>query len=130
MGVAHVIVRDARVAEFVGGEIGVIFSPPLSCIGIEKDGEIIGGAVFNNYEGKDIHLSAAGRGWTRGFLAEVGHYVYTVLDCQRMTVITAHPGVVRLAERLGGQIEGCLRRHFQDGQDAFIVGILKHEYKW
>lgn len=124
------IVRDARVAEFVGGEIGVIFSPPLSCIGIEKDGEIIGGAVFNNYEGKDIHLSAAGRGWTRGFLAEVGHYVYTVLDCQRMTVITAHPGVVRLAEKLGGQVEGLLRSHFGAGEDAFIVGVLREEYRF
>lgn len=124
------IVWDARVAEFVGGEIGVTFSPPLTCIGIERSGKIIGGAVFNHYEGQDIHLSAAGRGWTRGFLAEVGHYVYTVLGCQRMTVITEKPEVVRLAEKLGGAVEGRLRSHFGPGRDAFIVGILKDEYRF
>lgn len=124
------IVRDSRVADFVGKKTGVIFSPPFTCLGIEKDGEIIGGAVFNIFEGADIHLSAAGRGWTRGFLAEVGHYVYTVIGCERMTVITENPEVVRLAEKLGGAIEGCLRSHFGPGRDAFIVGILRDEYKF
>lgn len=127
---ASTIVWDSRVADFVGGEIGVVFSPPLTCIGIQRDGEIIGGAVFNSYEGQDIHLSAAGRGWTKGFLAEVGHYVYSVLDCQRMTILTESPEVVRLAERLGGEIEGCLRNHFGPDRPAFIVGILRSEYKF
>lgn len=130
MGLAYRIVRDARVAEFVGGEIGVTFNPPLTCIGIEKNGSIIGGFVFNCYEGADIHISAAGKGATRGFLAEVGHYVYTVLGCERATVITENPRVVRLAEKLGGSVEGCLRSHFGPGRDGFIVGILKSEYNF
>lgn len=124
------LVRDASVAEFVGGVIGVVFNPPLTCIGIEKNGEIIGGVVFNCYEGKDIHISVAGKGATKGFLAEVGHYVYTVLGCERATVITEKPEVVRLAEKLGGSIEGLLRSHFGPGRDAFIVGILKSEYRF
>lgn len=127
---AILIVRDARVAEFVGGEIGVVFSPPLTCLGIQRDGQIIGGAVFNIFEGADIHVSMAGRGATKGFFAEVGHYVYTVLGCERMTIITEQTKVVRLAERLGGKVEGLLRGHFGAGKDAFIVGILKHEYRF
>lgn len=124
------IVRDARVAEFVGREIGVVFNPPLTCIGVEKDGEIIGGFVLNVYEGADVHVSAAGTGATKGLLAEVGHYVYSVLGCERMTVITEKPEVVRLAEKLGGQIEGLMRNHFGKGRNAYIVGILKHEYRF
>lgn len=124
------IVRDARVAEFVGQRIGVTFSPPLTCLGIEKDGEIVGGFVFNSYEGADIHVSAAGRGATKGFLAEVGHYVYDVLGCERMTVITEKASVVRSAERLGGQVEGLMRNHFGKGRDAFLVGILKEDWKF
>jgi hypothetical protein len=85
------IVRDARVAEFVGREIGVVFSPPLTCIGVEKNGEVINGFVFNIYEGSDVHVSVAGKGATKGLLAEVGHYVYSVLGCERMTVITEKP---------------------------------------
>ena len=127
---ASTIVWDSRVAEFVGGEIGVVFSPPLTCIGIQRDGEIIAGAVLNSYEGQDIHLSAAGHGWNRGFLVEVGHYVYSVLGCERMTIITEKTEVVRLAERLGGEIEGCLRNHFGPDRPAFVVGILKHEYRF
>jgi hypothetical protein len=124
------IVRDARVAEFVGDRIGVVFSPPLTCMGIERNGEIVGGFVFNSYEGADVHVSAAGNGANKGFLAEVGHYVYSVLKCERMTVITEQPDVVRLAERLGGQVEGLLRSHFGKGRDAFVVGILKDEWKF
>lgn len=124
------IVRDARVAEFVGSQIGVVFSPPLTCLGVERDGEVIGGFVFNSYEGADIHVSAAGRGATKGLFAEVGHYVYSVLGCERMTIITEKPEVVRLAERLGGQVEGLMRNHFGAGRDAFIVGILKAEYRF
>lgn len=130
MVLATRIVRDARVAEFVGGVIGVTFHPPLTCMGIEKNGSVIGGFVFNIFEACDVHVSAAGSGATKGFFAEVGHYVYTVLGCERMTIITEQVKVVRLAERLGGKVEGCLRGHFGPDRDAFIVGILKHEYKW
>lgn len=130
MGSDFRIVRDARVAEFVGGVIGVVFNPPLTCIGIEKNGEVIGGFVFNCYEGKDVHISVAGRGATKGLLAEVGHYVYTVLGCERATVITEKPEVVRLAEKLGGQVEGLLRHHFGADRHGYIVGILKNEYRF
>ena len=127
---ASTIVWDSRVADFVGGEIGVVFSPPLTCLGLESDGNIIGGFVLNSFEGKDIHVSAAGKSATRGILVELGHYVYTVLGCERMTILTESPKVVRLSERLGGVIEGLLRNHFGSGRDAFLVGILKADFRF
>lgn len=130
LALAYTVVRDARVAEFVGGEIGVVFSPPLTCLGVELNGKVVGGFVLNVYEGQDIHVSAAGKGATKGLLAELGHYVYTVLGCQRMTIITESPKVVRLAEKLGGQLEGMLRNHFAADRHAFVVGILKSEYRF
>jgi hypothetical protein len=130
LGRIALIVWDARVADFVGYTIGVTFSPPLTCIGIEHKGAIVGGAVFNVFEGADIHISVAGTKATKGFLSEVGHYVYTVLGCERMTIITEQTEIVGLAEKLGGQVEGLMRSHFGAGRDAFIVGILKHEYRF
>lgn len=124
------IVSDDRVARFVGETIGVGFVPPFTCMGIEKDGEITAGVLFNIFEGADVHISVAGHGWTKGFFAEVGHYVFSVLGCERMTAITESTEVVRLAERLGGQIEGCLRGHFGKNRDGYIVGIIKSEYKF
>jgi len=124
------IATDNRVVAFVAKECGVDFIPHWTCMGIERDGEIIGGVVFNVFEGADVHISVAGRGWTAGFLAGVGHYVFDILKCERITALTEQPSVVRLAERLGGQLEGMMRNHFGKGRDAFLVGILKEDWKF
>lgn len=124
------IVTDERVARFVGDAVGIGFVPPFTCMGIERDGEIIGGVLFNVFEGPDVHVTVAGKGWSKGFFAEVGHYVFDILKCERMTAITEQPSVVRIAERLGGEIEGCLRNHFGRGRDGFIVGILREDWKF
>lgn len=124
------IVTDERVARFVSDKIGHGFVPPYTCIGTERDGEIVNGVIFNCFEGADVHVSIAGRGWTRGLLADVGQYVFVVLRCERITIQTEQPSIVRIAERLGGQVEGLKRNHFGKGRDAYIVGILKEEYKF
>lgn len=124
------IVDDDRVARFVGERVGAVICPPFTSMGIERDGEIVAGVVFNHYEVTDVHVTIAGHGWTRGFLAEVGHYVFGALRCERITVITEQPEVVRIAERLGGEIEGLMRNHFGQGRDGFVLGILKSDYRY
>lgn len=124
------IVTDERVARFVSDVVGKGFIPPYTCMGIERGGKITAGVIFNVFEGEDVHVSIAGTGWTRAFCREVGRYVFGSLNCERMTAITEQPEVVRIAERLGGEVEGLLRNHFGRGRDAFIVGILKEEYRF
>ena len=124
------IVTDARVAAFVGDAVGSSIVPPFTSIGIEHEGQIIAGVVFNHFEGFDVHATVAGRGFTKGFLADVGEYVFGQLNAIRITVITEQPKVVRIAERLGGQVEGLLRSHFGPSRDGFLVGILKEDYPW
>jgi RimJ/RimL family protein N-acetyltransferase len=123
-------VSDDRVAKFVSDKVGKGFVPPFICMGIERDGQIVGGALFNVYEPPDIHVTVAGQGWTRGFFAEVGQYVFGALKCERITAITEQPKVVRIAERLGGRVEGRLRNHFGKGRDGYVIGILKEDYPW
>jgi RimJ/RimL family protein N-acetyltransferase len=125
-----VIVTDDRVARFVSDALSVGFVPPYTCMGIEKNGEIIAGVILNVFEGVDVHVSIAGSGWSRSFCRAVGRYVFEQLRCERMTAITENPEIVRFGERLGGQIEGCLRNHFGRGRDGFIVGLLKDEWKY
>ncbi|MDR7032435.1 GNAT family protein [Mesorhizobium sp. BE184] len=124
------IVDDERVAAFVGERVGRIIYPPYTAMGIERDGKVVAGAVFNCFTGPDIHVSIAGSGWTKGFLAEVGHYVFSSLKCCRITVETEQAAVVRIAERLGGQVEGLARNKYGPGRDGFLVGILKEDYPW
>lgn len=124
------IATDDRVAVFVANQCGVVINPPYTLMGIEHKGEIIAGVVFNHFEQHDIHMTAAGRGWSKGFLADVGAYLFEQLKVLRVTVITEQPKVVRLTERLGGQVEGLMRNHFGNGRDAFVMGILKNDWKY
>lgn len=124
------IVSDDRVARFVSETLGVGFCPPWSSLGIERDGEIVAGVLCNCFEGADVHLSVAGTGWTRAFLQAIGQYVYGTLGCERMTFVTESEGVAKLAQRLGGQVEGRMRSHFGPGRDAILVGVLRDEWRY
>jgi RimJ/RimL family protein N-acetyltransferase len=124
------VVTDERVALLVSSLIGKSFVAPFTALGIERNGEVVGGAVFNVFEGADLHVTVAGRGFNRSFLADVGAYVFGQLGCERMTVLTEQARIVRIAEKLGGEIEGLLRNHFGRDRDAYLVGILKDDWKY
>lgn len=97
------IVSDERVAKFVSDKLGFGLCPPYVAIGIERDGEIIGGVLLNHFEGADIHATVAGKGWTRPFLKGVGTYIFDQLGCERITAVTRCDEVVGYARRMGGQ---------------------------
>ncbi|WP_210286982.1 GNAT family N-acetyltransferase [Ancylobacter tetraedralis] len=124
------VLDDPRVTVFVGEQLRVLFWPPFRSLGIERRGSITAGVVFNHFEGVDCHASVVGSGFTRAFLADVGDFAFRGMGRRRITVKTEQPRIVRIAERLGGRIEGCLRDHFGEGRDAFLVGILRHEYRF
>jgi len=124
------IVDDERVARFVGERIERRICPPYTLMGIERDGEIVAGVVFNGFTRNGVDVTVAGTGWTKGFIRAVGQYVFRGLGCLRMSVLTEQPGVVRFAERLGGRVEGLLRNEFGEGRDGYLVGILREEWKF
>lgn len=121
---------DEAVSRFLSEKLGTVFVPPYTVMGLERNGEIVAGVLFNCFEHPDVHFTAAGSGWTRGFLREVGRYVFGQLGCLRMTATTEQTHVASLAEKLGGQREGVLRDHFGEGRDGVIIGILRREWKW
>lgn len=123
------IVGDERVAVFVGEKCETKFFPPYTCLGIERDGQIIAGAVFNCFTGNDIAVTVAGGPFQLGFIRSVGRYVFEQLGCLRLSITTAHPKVIDIATRLGAQTEGRKRNHFGKGRDATILGILREDWK-
>jgi len=124
------IVQGERVARFVSEALGFGLCPPYTAVGIERDGHVIAGVLLNHFEGADVHFTAAGAGWTRSFLRAFGAYVFEQLGCQRMTAVTQSLDVAKLAERLGGEVEGRLRNHFGIGQDGIIIGILRQDWRY
>ena len=124
------IVTDDRVARFVGERVNAIIYPPFTCMGIERDGSIVAGAVFNCFTKHDIEVTVAGHGWTKGFLKAVGEYVFRQLGCVRMQVTTEQEAIARVSERMGGKREGLLRDKFGTGRNGIVLGILKSEYRF
>lgn len=124
------IVSGERVAAFVSARLGFGLCPPYVAIGIERDGQICAGVLVNHFEGADCHVTAAGKGWAKGFLQAFGEYVFGQLGCLRFTIVSEQPDVIRLAVKLGGEIEGRLRDHFGQGRTATVVGVLADDYRF
>jgi hypothetical protein len=124
------IVSDERVARFVSAQCGFTLCPPYVTLGTERGGRIVNGVIFSCFEGAGVHVTAAGKGWTKGFLWAVGVYVFDQLGCLRLTITTEQESVVKLACKAGGQVEGQLRDQFGRGRDGHIVGILKDEWRY
>lgn len=123
---------DAAV-EWVAARLGVSFPRGSTALALARGGEIVGGAVFCGFTGRDIEASVAASrtlAWPRGFLARVGAYVFDELGCARMTVLTraTNRAVIRIAPRLGAVREGLKRDYFEDGADAVVFGILKGDW--
>lgn len=124
------IVTDERVARFVSERVGSAFCPPFTAMGIERDGEIVAGVIFNQFEGANVHVTIAGTGWTRDFIEAVGQYVFGQLGCLRMTITTRQSAVVSYAERLGAEVEGRMRDHFGEGCDGILLGLLRKDWRF
>lgn len=124
------IVTDDRVALFVGERCGTIICPPFTCMGIERDGQVTAGVVFNNYTGHDIEVTVAGGPFNRGFISAVGRYVFETIGCLRISITTEKPEVIRIAKRLGGHPEGLKRNHFGKGRDGTVLGILREDWDY
>jgi RimJ/RimL family protein N-acetyltransferase len=122
------IVTDDRVALFVAERCHVAIVPPFTCMGLERNGEVVAGVVFNCFTWADIQVTVAGHGFTRAFIRAVGRYVFEQLGCLRMSIVTEQPDVMDYAKRLGAQTEGRIRNHFGQGRDGIALGILREEW--
>ncbi len=126
--------RDEAVAQWAGKRAGVSFSPPYRAIGVGMESELIGAAVYNNFNAGNVDLSVVTsdpRAGQRRFIKAMFHYPFMVCGARRVSAKTragnlqAQKGL----ERLGFVKEGVLRQWF-DGEDAFIYGMCRHECKW
>lgn len=128
--------RDADITAWVAKQLGQ--NPddefgPCRAIGMELDGQIIGGVVYSHYreQTRDIQLSIAATSpkWaTRGTIAALLAYPFVTLQCNRATVVVRKRNrrSRKLAEGLGFRLEGTLRQGFLD-DDMLILGILREE---
>lgn len=105
-------------------------------IGLEEDGELIAGVVYNWYTGPSISMHVAaepGRRWlNRDFLYRCFAYPFIQLKCNRVTGVVRVDNLdaQRFDEHLGFKREGVIRQGAEDKTDFILYGMLKDECRW
>lgn len=128
--------EDARVAKWVGDIVEEIYHPEAATIGLEEDGELIAGVVFDHYTGPSISMHVAaipGKRWmTKDFLWRCFAYPFLQLQCNRITGLVRVDNLAaqKFDEHLGFQREGLIRKAAKDGTDYILYGMLREECRW
>lgn len=115
---------DARVANWVAERVGATVWPPFTAIGItDEHGGLVGGLVFNDYNGANVEITGAlDRPLRPGEARGIGYYVFRQLGCRRVTFRTK-AGNERAARLLSRHmtIEARLRGFYADDDGVQYV---------
>lgn len=121
--------EDEIVRAWVSQKIGQPIEQGETLGVLTPEGRLIGGFVFNHFQGDCIDMSLAGRGCIlRSVWQAVGSYVYRQRGCARLQVVTrsSNKAVRSMAPRLKFKFEGKLRR-FYGNEDGLLFSLLREE---
>lgn len=107
---------------------------------LKDTGRVIGEIVLYDFKLKkqaDIGYRISKRYWGQGFATEAGDaivaFAFSDLELDRLQIrcFTDNPGSVRIAEKLGFQKEGLIRKGVIINviTDYYIFGLLRAEYR-
>jgi hypothetical protein len=123
--------EDDALAEWCGVVLGRKFAPPYRCIGVQRGSDLVGCALFNNFDPPNIEITfvtTTPRWATRQTIGRILRYPFIELDCRRLTAITGsmnRPTRAFLC-RLGFKQEGFHPELF--ASDAGVsYGLLKQD---
>lgn len=126
-----------RVISFVNARIGgqEDFPRDAYSIGIEEDGELIGGVVFTHPDlmGMVLHSGGKNARWlNRTSLRAIFSYPFKQCGCRRLTTLVRsdNPHADVVARKAGFKYEGRLRAAEADGADLLVYGMLADECRW
>lgn len=129
--------RPGEVLEFVGKLVDAEeWDRRAVAIGLENNGVLVAGVVFENKNGANIMMHVASNGsrhWmTPAYMAACFRYPFLQDGCNRITGLVRADNfeAQRFDEHLGFKREGILRAACVDGTDLIIYGMLKSECRY
>jgi len=130
--------QDDRVARWVGEQLmkDADAFTPCKAIGIEHDGKLIAGIVYNKYEPElliEMSIASLDRTWcNRHNLNALFSYPFAQLRLKRVQALCSEKdeGVQMFLKRLGFTHEGTHPCAYHDGGTALSFGMLKENCKW
>ena len=107
---------DARVAAWTYATFNLFPMPVVKALGIVgQEGSLIGGILFQNYNGVNVNLSYYGPGTvSSGIVKAVCRICVAELHVARLTVIVPKKNkrLLRSVQRFGWRLEGVQRRFY------------------
>ena len=131
-------VDDGRVLNYVARGLGDDvrdYIPSLE-LGIFKDNELIGGVLINDIRpNRDCWLTiyTTSQKWAkRHILKYVFSVVFITIGAKRCSVFVSESNKKShdMCLRLGFKDEGILREYRDNGENCYVMGMLKQECKW
>ena len=126
---------DARIGAWVGARLDMDNWGDFRAFGVEKDGELIAGVIFNHYRLPSISMAVAAEGkyWmSRDLLKHVFTYAFDICKCHRIDSLARADAasVLEFDRKIGFVQEGVVRRGEMDGSDLILLGMLREECKY
>jgi RimJ/RimL family protein N-acetyltransferase len=128
--------EDARVTAFVEALLPDECFEGGTAIGLESDGELVAGVVFDQYTKASVSMHVAaleGRNWlTRDYLTCCFAYAFIQLGVNRVTGLVRmdNTQAQKFDEHLGFVREGVLRKACKDGTNIILYGMLRDECRF
>lgn len=104
-------------------------------IGLEKEGEIVAGVIYDYFNGQSVnaHIAAKGKHWlNREFLWFMFYYPFEQMGVKRITglVSASNHAAMKFDEHLGFVEEARLKMAAHDGSDMIVYVMFKENCKW
>lgn len=132
----RLISNPARVFAFVSQIMPMAMVEGMKGVGLEKDGKLIAGALYEGYNGHNVwvHLAGApGRKWmNRQFLWYGFHYPFNEMGVKRLSgyVNASNTDARRLNEHLGYEEEARLKGAAPDGGDVILYVMWRENCRF
>lgn len=107
----------------------------FQALGLERNGELIAGCIYNEYNryGVSCHIASDGsRRWLlKSYLYALFDYPFNKLGVKRLTgyVAAVNADSLRFSYHLGFKLEGTMREALPSG-DVHVLGMLRRECRW
>jgi RimJ/RimL family protein N-acetyltransferase len=125
--------RPEEVGRWVCERNGGSFSPESTAIGVESDGQLIGGVMFDSWNGNSICLHVAGQGnwYSRSFGQAVFGYAFGQLKVKNALapVDSTNEKSRRFCERIGFRLEATITSAGKTG-DLLVFSMTPDECRW
>lgn len=131
----RIISDPARVWAYVHEQVPVPVVAGMKGLGLERDGELIAGVLYEGYNRVNVWMHVAttpGKKWTMEFLRYCFYYPFVELGCKRVSgsVEASNVAAIRFDEHLGFEREAVLRGAAADGGDVILYVMWRDKCRY